>query len=80
MPQLNPIMSDKLIEKVIRQRAKTIFEQRALEDSLPVLESMSDALGTAECTRIFSLISDTLTRQLVQIETIRGRQKFLVNN
>jgi hypothetical protein len=75
MPRLNPIMSDKLIEKVIKQRAENIFEQRALGDSKPILESMSDTLGTAECTRVFSLISDTLTRQLEQIETIRGRQK-----
>lgn len=80
MPRLNPIMSDKLIEKVIRQRAENIFAQRALGDLLPVLESMSDTLGTAECTRVFSLISDTLTSQLEQIETIRGRQKFSVNS
>ncbi len=75
MPRLNLIMSDKLIEKVIKQRAENIFEQRALGDSLPVLESMSDTLGMPECTRVFSLISDTLTRQLEKIETIRGRQK-----
>lgn len=75
MPRLNPIMSDKLIEKVIKQRAENIFEQRALGDSKPILESMSDTLGTAECMRVFSLISGTLTRQLEQIETIRGRQK-----
>lgn len=76
MPRLNLIMSDKLIEKVIRQRAENIFKQRALGDSKPVLESMSDTLGTPECKRVFSLISDTLTLQLEEIETIRGRQKF----
>lgn len=75
MPRLNPIMSDKLIEKVIKQDAENIFKQRALGDSLPVLERMSDTLGTDECKRVFSLISDTLTQQLEQIETIRGRQK-----
>ena len=80
MPRLNPIMSDKLIEKVIKQRTENIFEQRALGDLQPVIESMSDNLGTEECTRVFSLISDTLTRQLEQIETIRGRQKFWVNS
>lgn len=80
MPRLNPIMSDKLIEKVIKQRTENIFEQRALGDSLPVLERMSDALGTEECTRVFSLISEVLTRQLEQLETIRGKQKILLNS
>jgi hypothetical protein len=80
LPRFNPIMLDKLIEKVIKQRTEENFKQRVLGDSLPVLKKMSDTLGTDECTRIFSLISDTLTRQLEQIETIRGRQKFLVNS
>ena len=79
LPRLNPIMSDKLIEKVIKQRTENIFEQSALGDSLPILEKMSDSLGTDECTRVFSAISETLTRQLEQIETIRGSQKFFVN-
>ena len=76
MPRLNPIMSDKLIEKVIKQRTENIFAQRALGDSLPILERMSDTLGTDECTRVFSVISETLARQLEQIETIRGIQKL----
>lgn len=78
MPRLNPIISDKLIEKVIKQRTENIFEQRALGDSLPILEKMSDTLGTDECTRVFSVISEILTRQLEKIETIRGRQKNLL--
>jgi len=80
MPRLNPIISDKLIEKVIKQRTENIFEQRALGDSLLILEKMSDTLGTDECTRVFSVISEILTRQLEKIETIRGRQKNFVNN
>jgi len=56
MPRLNPIISDKLIEKVIKQRTENIFEQRALGDSLLILEKMSDTLGTDECTRVFSVI------------------------
>lgn len=80
LPPLNPIMSGKLIESAIKQRTENIFKQRALGDSFPILEKMSDTLGTDECTRIFSLISATLTRHLEQIETIRGRQKFLVNS
>ena len=80
MPRLNPIISDKLIEKVIKQRTENIFEQRALGDSLLILEKMSDTLGTDECTRVFSVISEILTRQLEKIETIRGWQKNFVNN
>lgn len=80
LPRLNSIMSDKLIEKVIKQRTENMFEQRALGDSLPTLEKISDTLGTDECTRIFSLIAETLTRQLEQIETTQGRQKLLVNS
>jgi hypothetical protein len=80
MPRLNLIMSDKLIEKVIKQRTENIFAQRALRDSLPILERMSDTLGTDKCTRVFSVISETLARQLEQIETIRGRQKFLASS
>jgi len=80
MPRLNPTMSDKLIEKVIQQRTENIFEQRALGDSLPIFERASDTLSTEECTRVFCLISDTLTLQLGQIEAIRGRQKNLVNS
>ena len=79
MPRLNLIISDKLMESVIKQHTKNIFEQRALGDSLPTLEKMSDTLGTDECTRVFSVISEKLTRQLEQIETIRGRQKNFVN-
>jgi hypothetical protein len=80
LPRLNPIMSDKLIEKVIKQRTENIFDQRALGDSLPTLERMSDTLGTDECTRVFSVISETLARQLEQIETIRGGQKSLASS
>ena len=80
MPRLNPIISDKLIEKVIKQRTENIFEQRALGNSLLVLEEVSDTLGTDECTRVFCLISEALTRQLNQIETIRREQRILLNN
>lgn len=80
MPRLNPIISDKLIEKVIKQRTENIFEQRALGDSLLILEKMSDTLGTDECTRVFSVISEILTQQLEKIETIRGWQKNFVND
>lgn len=76
LQRLNPIMSVKLIESVIKQCTEKIFAQRALGDSLPILERMSDTLGTDECTRIFSVISETLARQLEQIETIRGIQKL----
>jgi hypothetical protein len=78
LPQLNPIMSVKLIESVIKQRTENIFLQRVLGDSLPLLEKMSDTLGTKECTRVFLEISETLARQLVQIETILGEQKNLL--
>jgi hypothetical protein len=76
MPRLNLIMLDKLIEKVIKQRTENIFAKRAFGDLPPILERMSDTLGTAECTRVFSVISETLARQLEQIETIRGRKNF----
>jgi hypothetical protein len=76
LPQLNPTISVKLIESAIKQRTENIFEQRALGDSLPILEKMSDTLGTHECTRVFSVISETLTLLLEQIENIGAGNKI----
>lgn len=75
MPRLNPIMSDKLVEKAIERHTKKILSQSEIEYSPPLSKGISDSLDSNEYKLVFRLMSDTLIRQLDRLETIRFTQK-----
>ena len=78
MPRLNPRMSGKLIEKVIKQRTANILDQRKMTDLIPFLTKISRSLDPNECMNFLQTISETLTRQLKHIKTKQATQKSSV--
>ncbi len=60
MKSLEGIDLNSLLKLALVQQASKLFEEKALDEQVSVMEKISDTLGTAEFTRVFELIANSL--------------------
>jgi len=60
MQPLERIDLKKSIKLALAQQASKLFEEKALDEQVSVMEKISDSIGTEEFNRVLALISNSL--------------------
>jgi len=60
MQSLERIDLNRLIKLALAQQSSKLFKEKARDEQVSVIEKISDTLGTAEFTRVFELIANSL--------------------